>query len=104
MVAATLPLIRADALDYTPRTQDVLGCRVNPVPFGCLRCPLAVCVYDQPPQVQLRREAIEARERRREQIMALRRQGYWAREIAERLGIGMRTVTRDLAELRRRHR
>lgn len=58
------------------------GCRFAP---SCLSCPFEVCRLDDPAWRQ--REQADA-------IQALRSEGLYHREVAERLGISVRSVIR----------
>ena len=39
--------------NINPTRRSTWGCEVNPVPFGCLRCPSPECVYDMAPDTSL---------------------------------------------------
>jgi len=75
---------------------STVGCHVNPVPYGCLRCPLSVCVYDQELAARRVREGerrAELRERR-EEIREARERGESLDEIARRRGVSRMTILR----------
>ena len=84
-------VIRIDALsERYPYRDD--GCYIAP---HCLDCPLPRCVYEDPHQFQR-----AAREERRREVAALVARGIQCNEVARRLQIGLRTVHRDLQEIR----
>ena len=91
----TTTLVRRDSLpEHYPYRDD--GCHVSP---SCLSCPLAVCILDDPSQLQ--RAAYEARQAARQpKIKALLVRGFGPGEIAEHLQISRRTVFRELRALR----
>lgn len=70
------------------------GCDVSP---SCLACPLPTCKYDDP--VGFHREQLKKRD---EKVWDMRwSQGLSVPQIAQRLGVSPRTITRSL--LRQRH-
>ena len=85
-----------------PTGQQLLsdyGCDVNPVLLGCLSCPLDVCVLERPINPQY--VAARARQaERRPRIKALLDDGVRPTEIAQRLGLSLRMVFRELKVLR----
>jgi len=70
------------------------GCDVSP---SCLDCPLPVCRYDDPRWYVRYRQ--QQQDLRLAQLMKLERLG--AVEVAEKLGITVRTVYRARARLRK---
>ena len=68
----------------TGRVPEDNGCRLHP---SCLGCPRPVCIYDVPLQVQLKNGAIA-------RVMGLVLQGCTNVEVAEQLGLSVRTVQR----------
>ena len=91
-----LELVRADTLpDNYPYTDD--GCRIAP---RCLSCPLERCIYDYDDR-DVQRAASRARQdARQKQAAELLAQGFYRIEIAQRLGVSLRTVERDVKEIR----
>lgn len=65
------------------------GCEAS---ASCLTCPLPMCKFDDPAWYH----AYKTRERDREVAAAFREEGLAAFEVADRLGISMRTVRRAL--------
>ena len=80
---------RADALPEGLRFQDD-GCEVAP---SCLSCPLPKCRYELHSGLHSIRAAL-----RREEVARLRRLGLGPDDIAARLGISKRTVSRVRGE------
>lgn len=92
----TLTRVRRDAVDpeYAAGYYQ-LGCEVNPVPLGCLSCPLPVCKYDMPnPEERKRSERAKLRLDRSLELLA---QGLTVREVARQLGVSTRLVHRHKA-------
>ena len=91
-----LELVRADTLpDNYPYKDD--GCRIAP---RCLNCPLERCIYDYDDR-NVQRAARRARQdTRQKQVAELLAQGLFRIEIARRIGASLRTVERDLKEIR----
>lgn len=84
---------RVDSLVEVDRY--VNGCHVNPVPYGCLDCPLATCIYDDS-NALVKAE----RDRRREKVAELVAGGMrWPSQIARALNVSRRTAHRDLRAL-----
>ena len=73
-------------------TTDNDGCEVNPIPWGCLTCPLEVCRYDLPAPEQAR---LNTGTRDRDIALAWEH-GEPARSIAARTGLSERTVHRAI--------
>lgn len=76
---------------YQPEMVKVLqdnGCEFSP---KCTKCPLPKCRYEYKSIRALRNEVF-----RDPQILALRREGFWCKEIAAKLSISLRTVFRIL--------
>lgn len=73
-----------DEVDYIYEDR---GCDVSP---SCLRCPLAVCVYDMPKRTT--GEAVSLREK----AIAMANEGVEVDAIAKALGKSRRTVFRYL--------
>ena len=93
----TAAFVRRDSLPEHYSYRDD-GCHISP---RCLTCPLAVCILDDPSQLQ--RAAYEARQtERRQRIKALldQNQNAGPTEIARRLGLSTSTAFRELKGLR----
>ena len=71
------------------------GCDVNPVPFGCLRCPLPLCRYDDPQGYENWQ-----RKQKRAELKVTVVSSMAVREAAQRLGVTERTVYRIIARER----
>ena len=71
----------------------ILGCEVNPIPYGCTKCPLPLCKYDDPQGYQ----NWQRRGRRAEVKAAL--QTGTVRQAALALGVTERTAFRYKAQL-----
>ena len=68
------------------------GCEVSP---SCLRCPLPVCKYDDPGMLS------RARRRQRDtQVKELLARDIPVAEVAQRSGVGLRTIARIKAGAR----
>ncbi len=65
------------------------GCEAS---ASCLKCPLPMCKFDDPAWYQ----AHKTRERDMEVVAAFREEGLRVFEVADRLGISARTVSRAL--------
>jgi DNA-binding NarL/FixJ family response regulator len=81
----TIQPIRQDALPEHANYTDT-GCNYHP---RCLNCPFPVCRYDNPDFKRQERASSQ-----REQVLAAKRSGQTAAEIANALGISTRTVYR----------
>ena len=79
------------------RVHEGCGCMVSTC---CLECPLAVCRHDAPRGFALWAHGGPERQERRQATAQLRRDGLQGLQIAQRLGVGERTVRRDLASIR----
>ena len=66
-----------------------LGCYINPVPFGCLECPLPQCVHDNPKIAHL-----YARRKKDKAIMESWKPGMTTAEVAKLWGLTARTLYR----------
>ena len=77
------------------RDAHEIGCDVNPVPFGCLRCPLPLCRYDDPQGYK----NLQRRQNRAELKITVV-SSMAVREAAQRLGVTERTVYRIIARER----
>ena len=74
-----------------PDAEDLgtYGCEENPVPYGCLECPLPACKYDG------FRVRSQARRRQRDQpIVDAFAEGLNVAEVARMFGVSQRTVYR----------
>jgi transposase len=104
-----------DVLDYVftlhEQTLDTVNATLRPPPVPLSEGALAVAV--SPPAISLpvQQRAAERHARRQalhQQVWALHRQGWTAPAIAQQVGLGLRTVQRDLASAtfagRKRHR
>lgn len=98
---STTRLTRSDALpegtDYT-LGENGLGCEVNPVPMGCLECPLLICKFEEG-----RAAFVQKDEARKRMIIAYGRYKtlhHSVEYIATDMGVSTRTVQRwfQLAE------
>lgn len=68
------------------------GCHVNPIPKGCLSCPLARCLYDfKRPEVAFKRIQRQPFERA---VLSALATGRGVDHIAGNFGISPRTVYR----------
>ena len=94
--ADRLELVRADTLpENYPYTDD--GCHIAP---RCLTCPLERCIYDYDGRDVQRAVSRARRDARQKQVAELLTQGLYRIEIARRIGASLRTVERDLKEIR----
>ena len=84
----------ASAWEKRMEKDTTMGCDVNPVPLGCLSCPLVACRYDVPLVSQ-------ARARKRDQVIAMLEAGERPSAVWRALGIGKRGYYRFVAEGRR---
>lgn len=85
-------IARPDALpEHKTYVDD--GCSVAP---HCLECPLPKCRYEMSGSES--RRAIGRLDARNTEICALRAAGVLPDDIAQRLGVGRRTVYRVLAQ------
>ena len=92
-----LGFVRRDMLPEHVNYRDK-GCHVAP---ACLTCPLERCIYDVDRNAEFLAGRRERRALNRERIAALQAQGIRrASEIAARMGMGKRTVQRELQEMR----
>ena len=67
-----------------------LGCFINPVPFGCLKCPVeAGCIYDSP-KIAL----LYVRRQKDQGVMESWKPGMTAAEVAKLWGLTTRTIYR----------
>lgn len=78
--------------DYEDRN---LGCHVNPVPFGCLECPLQTCLHDD--VLLYRSRSVQAHDL---QVADAR---LTMEETMLRFNLQRRTVFRILARVRKNY-
>lgn len=72
------------------------GCHLHP---SCLRCPRPVCIYDEPAHKRRGTRSQDARggiSERKRRVRLLAKTGRPPKAIARELGVGLRTVYRDL--------
>lgn len=67
------------------------GCEFNPIPFGCLVCPLNICKYDLPAYQVARLHRWFNQD---QSILEQLAQGLDISEVAEAAGLTVRTVYR----------
>ena len=100
MASVSMPISQRARRDTLPEGADYTGhgygygCDVNPVRLGCLSCPLPVCRYDLPEDTPLR---VLQSQQRAAIARRLAGRGLGIGEIADRLGVGERSVGRYLA-------
>lgn len=88
--------LRINATSHTDALYEDWGCEVNPIPKGCLSCPLPACKYDDP---NWRRKAkiIE----RHNQMLVYKREGYSIKTIAHLFGLSTRQLKRVRMQYRK---
>ena len=92
-----LPDTRTDSLpegvDFSLGTTG-MGCEINPIPMGCLSCPLDICKYDNPSDYR-------SVKRIEETVCILHRRDvllHSIKSIAKDYGVSTRTIHRRLKE------
>lgn len=89
----TTTLVRRDTVDHEYAAGYYrLGCEVNPVPLGCLSCPLPTCKYDLPNPEERKRS--ERAKLNRDRALELLGSGLTVAEIARELGLSTRVIFR----------
>lgn len=99
--ATTIGELAQDRATVAATTRSAIddGCYINPVPFGCLDCPLAFCVYDVssgPSNYSHHQDGLEVRKR----LVPILWSGS-VRDVAQRAGVSPTTVSRVRAEVNR---
>lgn len=86
---------------YERNEHSDLGCEINPIPFGCLECPLPQCIYDDPKMFQrLRGQAHDLTVANMVAKIEVTKQAA-VDMVADQLEIESRTVYRILERVRR---